>query len=334
MSVLYMLTSPSPRLAGTDAVFQEVAALRAALPGEIVNLSPAARSTVRIPKQLFGFHNIRQIKDMESRCSIGHVFFPFLYPFPILRLLRNPIIYTVTASLDEKRVPPARAQLRKLRRIVVSNERDAAVLQVWGLTNYAVVLPGVDTKRLVPGNLELDRELVLLMASAPWNARQFESKGIDLLLAAASRLPFLRLILLWRGVLGDELARRVRRLDLGARVEIVNRFVEIKDYLQRAHATIVLASEGGLVRSFPHSLIESLMAAKPILLSRTIAMADYVSSHRLGVVVPDMTIEALISSIERLRRGYAELARNTSRIERNAFSVDAMVENHRRLYGL
>src|SRR2546430_211185 len=132
MSVLYLLTAPPPPIEGTDAVFQEVSALCRAFRGEIVNLSPLRSSTRRYPKQLYGFHNIREIKRLENRCKINHVFFSFPYPFPILRFLRNPIFYTATASLDVRKKPPALAQLRKLQRIIVSNERDAAILKDWG----------------------------------------------------------------------------------------------------------------------------------------------------------------------------------------------------------
>jgi glycosyltransferase involved in cell wall biosynthesis len=334
MSILYLLTAPPPPIEGTDAVFQEVAALCAALQGETINLCPVKSSTRRFPKQLYGFHKIRQFKDLEKRCKINHIFFSFPYPFPILRLLRNPVFYTVTASLDVNKRPPACARLQKLQRIIVSNERDAAVLKAWGLSNYAIVPPGIDTAALARTILPLDRELTLLMASAPWHMRQFDSKGIDLLLAAATNLPFLRLILIWRGVLADELARRVERLGLGKRVEIINRKVNVGEYLTKAHATIVLANNGGLVKSFPHSLVESLVAGKPVLLSDTIAMADYVRSRQCGIVVAPMNIEALMSAIERLMRSYDQLARNATQIDRSVFSIDTMVDNYRRLYGL
>ncbi len=108
----------------------------------------------------------------------------------------------------------------------------------------------------------------------------------------------MRLILLWRGVLADELGRRVERLNLGERVEIINRKADINDQLKRAHASIVLAEDGGLVKSFPHSLIESLVAGKPVVLSETIAMSDYVRHCECGVVLQHMTVEALTSAIE------------------------------------
>ncbi len=277
---------------------------------------------------------MREIRRIERRCRINHVFFSFPYAFPVLRLLRNPIVYTVTASLDASKTPSARGQLRKLRRFAVSNPRDAAVLEAWGLSNHTIIPPGVDAANLNPVALPLDRELTLLLASAPWNARQFDSKGIDALLAAVATLPFLRLILLWRGVLADALAARVAWLGIGPRVEIVDRKVEVGEYLRRAHAAIVLAKDGGLVKSFPHSLIEALLAGKPVLVSDTIAMADYVRQHGCGVVVSAVSLDALTAAITILRRDYQVLAGNATQIDRGMFSVTAMTEGYRALYGL
>jgi glycosyltransferase involved in cell wall biosynthesis len=334
MSILYLVTAPPPAIAGTDAVLREVAALRDAFQGEIINLSPLTSSTQRFPKQLYGLHKVRELRSTERRCRINHVFFPFPYPFPVLRLLRNPIFYTATASLDPGRRPFALGSLKRLERIIVSNERDAGILKAWGLSNHAIIPSGIDAQGLQPAALPLDRELTLLMASAPWDRRQFESKGIDLLLATAARLPFVRLILLWRGMLADELSKRVARLGIGERVEIVNRRVRVSDYLARAHATIVLAHNGGVVRSFPHSLIESLLAGKPVLLSDTIAMSEYVTGLDCGVVVREMSVAALSAAIDLLMRRYEELASSTRRITPDAFSIEAMIEDHRRLYGL
>src|SRR5271165_4556875 len=334
MSILYLVTAPPPVIEGTDAVLQEVAVLRDAFQGEIVNLSPVKSSTRRFPKQLYGLHKIRQIRNLENRSKINHLFFPSPYFFPILRLLGNPIFYTITASLDLKKRPAAHAQLKRLQRIVVSNDRDAGILKAWGLTNYAIIPPAIDASGFTRTSLPLDRQLTLLMASAPWARRQFDLKGIDLLLATAAKLPFLRLILLWRGVLAGELARRVERLDIGKRVEIVDRKVNVNDYLAKVHATIVLAKDGGIVKSFPHSLIESLMAGKPVLLSNNIAMADYVRKHQCGIVVDEVSIRTLTAAIETLMGRYVDLAPNAARIGPEAFSIDRMVGDHRRLYGI
>ncbi len=334
MSILYLLTAPPPVFEGTDAVRQEVVALRQAFHGETLDLCPVTRSTWRFPKQLLGLHRMKELRALEGECTINHVFFPAPYPFPLLRLLRNPVFYTVSGSLDIRKRPRAWSQLRKLRRIIVSNDRDAGILASWGLTNYAIIPPGIAASALIPPKLPLGRELILLMASAPWTGRQFDLKGIDLLLATVAKLPFLRIILLWRGMLEDQLALRVQRLGLKQRVEIVNRKVDVGDYLKKVHATVLLVKNGGIVKSFPHSLIESLLAGKPVLLSDTIAMSDYASNQKCGVVVRDLEFGALAAAIDVLMRDYEELSRNAARISPAEFSMDTMIERHRRLYAL
>src|ERR1700752_2368164 len=114
MSVLYLLTAPSPSIDGTDAVFQDVAALRRTFPGEVINLAPFRTSTYRFPKQLFGVHKIHEIRHLEERCTVNHIFFGSAYPFPVLRLLRNPVIYTVTGGLDVNKRPLAYQRLQQL----------------------------------------------------------------------------------------------------------------------------------------------------------------------------------------------------------------------------
>ena len=333
MSVLYLLTSPDPVIEGTDAVFQDVAILRSAFGGKTLNLFPRKKPGSRFPRQLYGFHRISEIRRLEKQCKLSHLYFPVLHFFPILRLLRKPVVYTVAASLDKGKKPSAIGRLKSLYRIVVSNDRDADVLSSWGLSNFTVIPPGIDTSRIVPSRLAVDHNLTLLMASAPWVAEQFDLKGIDVLLEAVARLPFLRLILLWRGLLFEELMERVERHGVADRVEILNRRVEVGNFLQRAHAAVLLAKRSDIVKAYPHSLIESLVAHKPVIVSSAIPMADYVRQHQCGIALDDVRLESLIVAIETLRSRYSDLTRNAKLIGPDSFSVQSMVNKHRELYG-
>ena len=164
---------------------------RLAFDGEVVNFSPLHSSKHRFPKQLFGF--TKSGKSSGSRAGAKSIIF-FLValclsdPSP----LAQPDLLYGNREPDLKRKPPASALLQGLERIIVSSERDAAVLRAWGLTNYAIVPPAWILAALRRLRSRSSANLVLLMASAPWNRRQFNSKGIDLLLATAAALPFLR----------------------------------------------------------------------------------------------------------------------------------------------
>ena len=244
MSVLYLLTAPPPRFEGTDAVFQEVSALCAAFEGDTLNLYPFDRPSLRIPKWLYGLHAIGQLRARERAHRFSHIYFAVPYAFPVLRALRNPVIYTVTASCSRYPRPRNLEPLQALHRVVVSNDRDANVLKSWGLNNVTVITPGIDDTRLTVRPQPLGKDLVLLMASAPWVSRHFDVKGVDVLLETAVRLPFLRLILLWRGLLLAELKERVRRFGLGERVEIIDKRVDVGRVSRSRACCRVVGQEG------------------------------------------------------------------------------------------
>lgn len=334
MSVLYLLTSPPPVLEGTDAVFQEVAALKAAVQGESLNLCPRKTPGAPFPPQLFGFHLLPALWQAERRCQITHLYFSVPYFFPVLRFLRNPVVFTVAASLAGRKPPAHIGRLNALHRIVVSSARDEAILRSWGLTNLAVVPPAVEISGLVSERLALGEEITLLMASAPWVSEQFDTKGVDALLQAVAQDQRLKLILLWRGLLLDELHARIARLGISDRVEVVADRVNIGDYLKRAHASVLLAKRGDIVKAYPHSLIESLLAGKPVILTDALPMADDVRRRGWGVVAGGVEVSSILAAVEALRGRYGELASNVRAIEVGAFSKVSMIERYRQIYGL
>lgn len=333
MSVLYLLTSSAPVIEGTDATFQEVSALKAAFNGETVNLCPRTIPGRPFPPQLFGFHRLLEIWRLERQCEINHVYHSIPYPFPVLRLLRNPIVYTVLTSLQHLAMPSPK-WLAGLHRIVVSNARDANILKTWGLLNYAVVPAAIDTARLAQSALPMGDEITLLMASAPWVEDQFDLKGIDALLDATAQLPKLRLILLWRGLLLKELLKRVERRGIRNRVEIITERVGINDYLKRAHATVLLAKRSDIVKAYPHSLLESLVAGKPVILSDALPMADYVRQHECGIVLEEVSEQTLVEAIGDLRARYDAFAHRARLTDAHMFSQKVMIEGYREIYRL
>jgi glycosyltransferase involved in cell wall biosynthesis len=248
--------------------------------------------------------------------------------------LRNPVVYTVLTSVRQLERRPSLEWLASLHRIVVSNPRDADTLKSWGLSNYAVVPPAIETARLEKSSLPLAEEMTLLMASAPWAEDQFELKGVDALLDAAARLPRLRLILLWRGVLLKELRARVERRGIKDRIEIIPERADINAYLRRAHATVLAAKRSDIVKAYPHSLLESLAAGKPVILSDALPMADYVRQHGCGIVVEEVSEQTLIEAIEDMRAHYDALAERARLTETQSFSYKAMIENYRAVYRL
>ena len=313
MSVLYHLTSPPPVLPGTDAVVQEAQALQARFGGEMVFLLPSSRSPTSFPRPFYGLHRLRTIKRLERGVALHHLYNSELYLFPVLRLFRKAVVYTVVSGFDATPLPPV-GRLERLHKIVVQSERDLATLEERGLRNACVIRPGIDVSRFRHTPLSGGGDFTVLAGSAPWTREQFRSKGVDALLQVAKQVPSLRLIFLWRGLLLHELEERVEALGLTERVEILNERVEVSSVLARAHAAIVLADWSRLVKAYPHSLIEALAAGRPVVVSKLIPMAEYVSQSRCGEVVDRLAEPQLRRAIERLREDYDVLATNALRV--------------------
>ena len=331
MSILFHVTAPPPRLPGTDAVFQEIEALQSRFGGELNYLYPFKKPGRPLPPRFFGLHNVISLRAKERDISLHHVFANAYHPFPVLRFLRKPVIYTVVASVQNQRPQPADTSTLA-HTIVVTNRRDLTTLETWGFANVKVIRPAIDTTHFINHAPSGDGAFTLLAGSAPWVKQQFRDKGFDALFEVMRDVPDLRLILLWRGLLVDELQQRLRRMQLADRVDVVNRKADVSELLQRAHAAVVLANKPQIIKSYPHSLIESLAAGRPVLLSQCIPMSDYVEEKGCGEVVDDVDPTSLRESIQKLRDDYDAKRAQAVIHGKPDFSIDGMLEQYGALY--
>jgi glycosyltransferase involved in cell wall biosynthesis len=115
-------------------------------------------------------------------------------------------------------------------------------------------------------------------------------------------------------------------------VTVLNRLVDVNTVLAGVHASITLAASPGIVKSHPHSLLESLAAGKPVLVSRAIPMADTVEQADCGVVIEDVTPTDVLAGIQRLATEYARLEEAARREGKERFSRERMVASFERLY--
>jgi glycosyltransferase involved in cell wall biosynthesis len=336
MNILYCLTIPPPEMPECDAVVQEVQALRDHFGGDLVYLNPNRHLPLHLPRIVFGLQKLGQLRDREADADkkhpidIYHLFNPDPFPFPVLRLLRRPIVYSLTGGVEDRQ--PNVGFLTSLAAITVTDERSLDHLRSWGLDNSTLVQPGVDTTRFTCSPLPLRPEIKLMVGSAPWTPAQFRQKGIEAILAAAQRLPQLRLVFLWRGVLADEMERRVRRMNLEGQVQVLNETVDVNEVLASVHASIALSTNPAIIRSYPHSLIESLAAGKPVIVSRCIPMADYVERTGCGKAVESVDATSILDAVEALTREYESLQRTAQQVGQRDFSRQAMITSFGRVY--
>lgn len=331
MNILFHLTSPSPPIPGTDAVFQEIEALRRRFGGECLQFYPFRRPSRIFPKKLYGLHQRRALRRKEPAVDLHHLYYATLYPFPWLRALRKPLIYSAVTGVGAHIERGYADWMKTVHTIVSCNPRDEAALRALRPARYRIIRPGIAVERFSPEPLPLKDELILLVGSAPWIRRQFQTKGIDLLLDVAGSLP-LRLVFLWRGLLRDELQRHIVRRGLSRRVEIINEATDVNRVLTRVHATVVLAETAKLVKAYPHSLMESLVAGKPALVSGCIPMADYVMETQCGEVVSHLTPDDLRAAIRGLMDHYGERQAKALARCRADFALAPMLKAYGEVY--
>ncbi len=329
MNILYHLPFLPPARPAAEALYQEITLLRRHFDGELVYVNPNARLPVRLPRLTFGWQRLAGLRRREQSAALHHFYNPEPFAYPYLLALRRPVVYSLTGEVGPRR--PNLPFFRRMAAITVLDESSLAKLRNWGLGNVHLVRPGIDCSRFsVAPPPPLDK-FHLLMASAPWTKAQFASKGIDALLAAAYQRPTLHLTLLWRGVLAEEAAARVRSLGLEGRVQLIDRQVDVNTALAQAHAAVVLATHGILVKGYPHSLLDALAAGRPVLVSRAIPMSAYVAAAGCGEVVETVTPAALLAAVDRLAAAYP--ARQTAAQAAAAdFDYARMVNDYTQVY--
>jgi glycosyltransferase involved in cell wall biosynthesis len=333
MNILYHLTILPPKMPGCVAEIQEIDRLRDHFGGDLVYLNPNERSPIYVPRLFFGFQKLRALRERERNFDLHHVYNPDPFPFPVLKFLERPVVYSISGGVGHRR--PNVRFFNSLAAVVVADERSLRRLEDWGVKDAFLVHAGIDTARFTHAPLPLrdkSAEIRLMVGSAPWTRAQFRTKGVEALLAAAQQETRLRLTFLWRGEMAEEMERRVRVRGLEERVEILKQKVDVNQVLANVHASVTLASARGIVKSYPHSLIESLAAGKPVLISRAIPMADYVEREECGIVIKEVTPSGVLAAIEALVRNYDVLQKSALRVGQRDFSPEKLLTSFQRVY--
>ncbi len=333
MNILYHLTILPPKMPGCVAEIQEIDRLRDHFGGDLGYLNPNERSPIYVPRLFFGFQKLRALRKREQDFDLHHIYNPDAFAFPVLKYLKRPVIYSISGGMGHRR--PNISFFNSLAAVVVADERSLRRLEGWGVNNAFLVHAGIDTARFTHTPLLLQdksAEIRLMVGSAPWTRAQFRTKGVEALLAAAQLDTRLKLTFLWRGEMAEEMERRVRVRGLEERVEIFKRKVDVNEVLASVHASVTLASARGIVKSYPHSLIESIAAGKPVLISRAIPMADYVARERCGIVVDEVSATEVLTAIEDLTQQYDALQCAAQQVGQRNFSPEKLITSFQRVY--
>lgn len=328
-NILFHNTIPVPRYRYTDAVYSEIMALSRAMNGNIINVYALSSYKPWMIKQFMGIAKIKELRSLDKKVDLHHVFFPFFYDFPYFRLLKKPIVFTSTSSL----MVPIKAYPDRNITYVSSSTRVVQQMSASGVSAIYHVPSGIDTDSWhTEDPLPAEQPFTLLMASAPHNRDQFQSKGIYVILDYLKAHRDIRLVLIWRGVEADYMKQLLSDSGLEDQVRFINEKVDIQKYYRQSHATILLCDKEGVLKNYPHSLMESICSGRPVIMSNLTELATEVKKNKLGVISEANSIEALHRSIMEIRANYQQYQNRCSLFDTSIFDQREYVEKLRSIY--
>ena len=332
MKIAYHFMVPEPPRPELDGAVQEAVWLRERFGGSISFLYPLGRFSRLVPSRLCGLGSIGKLRKLDRGVDLHHLFTPSIPNYPFLAALRKPCICTVQTSQGERTLRAPASTKPRVVRLVASDPRDVPRLEHSTGIPTIWIPPGVDTGAFRRSRPPKGGDFSLLVGSAPWTRRQFSTKGIDQLLAAARAIPRLRLVFLWRGVLLHDLKARIDRAGLGTRVEVITETTDVARLLTRVHAVAVLADRPQLIKAFPHSALEALAAGRPVLTSSVLGLADLVSRQRAGVVLDSLSPSSVLAGLQAIMENYEVLAEAAMALDLSEFSRTRFLDAYGRIY--
>ena len=324
MKILYITNVPIPQNPELDAHFQELKLLMATFNGKLISAFPFDKPSRLVPRSLYGWHNRSEIRRAAKNVDIVHVLSPVLHAYPYMRVFRQkPVVFSSLTPIQHLH------PIKYVDRYVVYDR-----------TSYEQLQKGQLPVVLSPPFSQFSRcdlpapegPFTLLMASAPWVGSQFETKGVNMLISLLAAFPQLRLIFIWRGLLVDEMQRLVQQSGHQDRIELINETVNIEQWLKKSHAVVLLAQYSSLVKSYPHSLMEGLLAGRPVITTTSIPMSEEIVENNYGVVLNQFTIDALKTKIADLMDNYSDFVAAVKSLPPDRFKASYFLDCYDNLY--
>jgi glycosyltransferase involved in cell wall biosynthesis len=278
---------------------------------------------------------------IEQSIDIHHIYGGLEEWFFLRSLKRRPVVLTVASG----NIPFEQHVYRYVRQLVVHSEAAAKSLIAHGFARerVRVIYPGVDLEEFRPRAREAAApgawpesdpgRFRILFATTPNKLEGIESRGINLLIEAAHRLPDVDFFLPWRPWPGAD-----RLVDLCRQQAPPN--VHISTALQPAMTQLFQATDATIApflrsdddsKICPTSLIESLACGRPILVSTKVGIADLVQETACGQVF-EPAVDQLCHAIDALRRRYRQHAFNARACAERHFDLRLCLQQYQQLY--
>ncbi len=287
-------------------------------------------------------------------CSHHFLFYPLLFPLAWLASRRSRInhiytslgdrpylnvlnpqrtVLTAAASCHFRKVLKRKARLKKLRKIVVESERQKEQLKLLGIDEKKVemVYPPVNLDKF--SYQAAKGRFKILYASCPTREKDFEKRGVHLILEHARKNPE-EFIIPWRKGAYRKMDELVRRSGSETgNIRLFNQIIKDMNQLYaEAHCTIIPYTRfDDFLKLIPNSALESLAAGKPLLVSTKTEIAKIVEKERCGVVF-EPEAECLRRAVSQLKKNYLTYQRNCRRTAEKYFSEEKFLREYEIIY--
>ncbi|MBU0615904.1 MAG: glycosyltransferase [Nanoarchaeota archaeon] len=227
-----------------------------------------------------------------------------------------------------KKIGKRRRLLGRVSKIIVETEMQSRQLKKIGIRSSKIrlIYPTVDEKfeyRPAKGNFKI------LYASCPTRVKDFDKRGINLLIDAAKDTTAV-FCLAWRKKCFDQIKQMTRSISNIKLTNEISRSMNQK--FADAHCTIIPYTKfDDYLKLIPNSAIESLAAKKPIIVSSKTEIAKIVEKEKCGEVF-DPNKDSLLSAIERLKKGYNRYQKNCFKTFEKYFSQKKFLEAYTKVY--
>ncbi|MCD1294875.1 glycosyltransferase family 1 protein [Methanocella sp. CWC-04] len=202
---------------------------------------------------------------------------------------------SVPAWLNDIFIPTvAKWTFKAADRIICYTENEKLSLVKLGIeqNKISVIHNGIDTEMFIPGKERKVNNRIL------WIGRFVPGKGVEYLIEAFGMLikkyPELKLLMIGKGPLKDEMERKIKDMDLAKNVTI-KEFIPNKE-LPKVYQTSDIFVLPSLEEGIPRTILEAMSCELPIVCTDLPQLVDIVED--CGILVPVKSSKALAESID------------------------------------
>ncbi len=273
---------------------------------------------------------------LMSRRKITHIYTGLPDSLYLPSLSKRRMVLTATNYFSKSDLVPKLPYLRKVQKIIVQSDLQKEILQSCNLPEdkIAVILPPVELNKFnyhkAKGNF------TILNASCPTKVKDLTKRGIFLILGLEQELlkQQVKVTMAWRKNLNETKKVLAGRFYEGNSPFnfIENIRSDMNDEFAAHHCTIIsyLQYDPNL-KLVPLSVVESLAAGKPVLVSSQTGIAEIVTKEKCGAVF-EPTKESLLKAIEDIQKNYFAYQKNCRKTAEKYFSQEIFLKKHEEIY--